>query len=85
MATDWTRREVLTALSMTAVAGLVVARAGSAAAQSVKWSAGTEAPKLKAPANATDCHHHIYDAKYPVDPKATLRPADASVDDYRAL
>src|SRR2546426_9250480 len=85
MLTDWTRREVLTTLSMTAAAGLVVAHTGRAAAQSVKWSAGTEAPKLKAPANATDCHHHVYDAKYPVDPKATLRPPDASVDDYRAL
>src|SRR2546426_4147442 len=85
MPTDWTRREVLTTLSMTAAAGLVVAHAGPAAAQSVKFSAGKEAPKLKAPANATDCHHHIYDAKYPVDPKATLRPPDASVADYRAL
>src|SRR2546428_4193981 len=85
MPTDWTRREVLTTLSMTAAAGLVVAHAGRAAAQSVKFSAGKEAPKLKAPANATDCHHHVYDAKYPVDPKATLRPPDASVDDYRAL
>ena len=56
-----------------------------AGAQAVKWSAGMEAPKLKAPANATDCHHHIYDARYPVDPKATLRPADALPDDYRAL
>jgi len=37
------------------------------------------------PANATDCHHHIYDAKYPVDPKATLRPGDALVEDYRAV
>ena len=52
----WTRREVLTTLSMTAAAGLVIAHAGPAAAQSVKFSAGTEAPKLKAPANATDCH-----------------------------
>jgi len=85
MASDWTRREVLTTLSMTAAAGLVVAHAGPGAAQSVKWSAGTEAPKLKAPPNATDCHHHVYDARYPVDPKATLRPPDASVDDYRAL
>jgi len=32
-------------------------------------------PRLKAPANATDCHHHIYNGKYLVDPKATLRPA----------
>ncbi len=46
---------------------------------------GTEAAKLRAPANATDCHHHIYDVKFPADPKATLRPADALVEDYRAL
>src|SRR5438477_475592 len=85
MASDGTRREVLTTLSMTAAAGLVVAHAGPGAAQSGKWSAGMAAPKLKAPPNATDCHHHVYDAKYPVDPKATLRPPDASVDDYRAL
>src|SRR5262245_64207107 len=85
MLTDWTRRELLTTMAMTAVAGVVGVRTRPAAAQSVKWSAGTEAPKLKAPANATDCHHHIYDARYPVDPKATLRPPDASVEDYRAL
>jgi predicted TIM-barrel fold metal-dependent hydrolase len=80
-AQGWNRREMLTVMS---AAALVAAHARPAAAQ-VKWSAGTDAPKLKAPANATDCHHHIYDAKYPVDPKATLRPADALVDDYRAL
>jgi predicted TIM-barrel fold metal-dependent hydrolase len=28
---------------------------------------------------------HIYDARFPVDPGATLRPADALVDDYRLL
>ena len=77
----WTRRDVLKIVST----GVVAAHARPAAAQGVKWSTGTEAPKLKAPANATDCHHHIYNAKYPVDPKATLRPADALVDDYRAL
>ena len=85
MPSGWTRRDVLTTLSTTAAAALVGGRARPAAAQSVKWSAGTEAPKLKAPANATDCHHHIYNSKFPVDPTATLRPADASVDDYRAL
>jgi len=71
---SWDRREVLKAVS---TAALIAAHARPAAAQSVKWSAGTEVPKLKAPANATDCHHHVYDTKYPVDPKATLRPADA--------
>src|SRR5262245_19593271 len=80
-----TRREVLTTLSLTAAAGLVGGAPRKASAQAAKWSAGTEAPKLKAPANAVDCHHHIYNAKYPVDPKATLRPADATVEDYRAL
>ena len=54
MVTDRPRREVLTTLSMTAAAGLVVAQTRPAAAQSVKWSAGMEAPKLKAPAHATD-------------------------------
>src|SRR6266481_3365524 len=79
------RRELLKTVTAAAAAGLMGGRAGSADAQAVKWSSGTEAPKLKAPVNATDCHHHIYDAKYPVDPKATLRPADALVEDYRAL
>ncbi len=79
------RRDLLKAMSAVAVSGLLPMRARPAAAQPVKWSAGTEAPKLKAPANATDCHQHIYDARYPVDPKATLRPADALVDDYRAF
>src|SRR5260370_30018610 len=78
------RRELLKTATA-AAAGLIAGRARPAAAQAVKWSSGTEAPKLKAPANATDCHHHVYDAKYPVDPKATLRPADALVEDYRAL
>jgi D-galactarolactone isomerase len=56
-----------------------------AMAQQVKWSSGTERPKLAAPANTTDCHHHIYNSRFPIDPKATLRPGDATVDDYRAL
>lgn len=43
------------------------------------------APVVKLPALATDCHHHIFDARYPAAPNATLRPADALVADYRAL
>jgi D-galactarolactone isomerase len=79
------RRAVLRTMSAAAVAGAVAARPPRAAAQQVKWSAGTEIPKLRAPADTADCHHHIYDAKYPVDPRSTLRPGDASVEDYRAL
>jgi len=57
----------------------------SHAQEQVPWSSGTNLPKLKAPANACDCHMHIYDARFPADPGATLRPADAVVDDYRRL
>ena len=56
-----------------------------AGAQQVPYSAGTEAPKLKAPANACDCHMHIYNANYPVAPSATLKPPDALVADYKLL
>jgi len=79
------RRSVLKAMSAAAAVGVVAAQPQRAAAQQVKWSAGTEAPKLRAPAGAADCHHHIYDAKYPADPRSTLRPGDASVEDYRTL
>ena len=79
------RRAVLKSMSAVAAVGAVAARPQRAAAQQVKWSGGTEAPKLRAPAGAADCHHHIYDAKYPADPRSTLRPGDASVEDYRAL
>src|SRR6516165_11139955 len=71
------------ALAMTAAASGLGVRGASA--QQVPYSSGTEAPKLKAPANSCDCHHHIYDAKYPVDPRSTLRPGDASVEDYRGF
>jgi D-galactarolactone isomerase len=43
-------------------------------------SSGTEAPTLKAPANAADCHIHIYDPRYA--PRVD-RPTNATVDDYR--
>src|SRR5438105_1558729 len=81
MSTFWNRREVLKVAS----AALIAVRARRADAQQVKSSMGSAAPKLKVPANATDCHHHVYNAKYPVDPTATLRPADALVEDYHAL
>src|SRR3954447_6788550 len=79
----WDRRELL-ALSAGAAVGMF-GGLGAASAQQVKWSEGTEPPKLKAPANACDCHHHIYGSQYKVDPRSTLRPGDASVEDYRAL
>ena len=71
------------ALTMTAAASGLGVRGASA--QQVPYSSGTEAPKLKAPANACDCHMHIYDAKYPTAPSATLKPPDALVADYKLL
>src|SRR5215467_13783013 len=83
--TDWDRRSVLWGLSAVAGAGLLGPSAKSAAAQQVKYSSGTEPAKLKVPSDACDCHHHIYGSQYKVDPRSTLRPGDATVDDYRAL
>ena len=45
-------------------------------------SSGTELPRLQAPANAADCHIHIYD---PAFPPAVTRPANSTVADYRLL
>jgi len=80
---QWGRREVVKMVAATAVAALACPHPGRA--QQVKWSAGTAPAKLRAPPNAADCHHHIYDARYPADPKAAQRPPDALVEDYRAL
>jgi len=84
------RRDVLKTMSLAAAGALAGCATGTTAttptqAGPVKFSAGTETPKSKAPANAVDCHHHIFNAKFPVDPTATLRPPDALVADYRAL
>ena len=82
MTRSTTRREHLALLLG---AGALAAGANPASAQAVRWSGGTERPAIVVPLNATDCHHHIYDARFPASPSATLRPPDASVDDYRQL
>jgi D-galactarolactone isomerase len=80
------RREFLEAAGVLAIAAASTGiGAQRADAQQVPYSTGTEPPKLAAPANACDCHMHIYDAKYPVAPTATLKPSDAIVADYRLL
>jgi hypothetical protein len=50
----WDRRELMKAMSAVSAAGLLAGGARDAAAQTVKWSEGTEPPKLKAPPNACD-------------------------------
>jgi D-galactarolactone isomerase len=58
-------------------------------AQPVPNSIGTAPPKLKAPVNACDCHHHIYDpARFPMPPNPNPRrqaPSNGTVADYRLL
>jgi D-galactarolactone isomerase len=78
------RRGFLRAMGATIiVAGGFETTAGQA--QIVPWSTGTERPKLKAPPNTCDSHMHIYDSRFPTAPYATIRPSNASVDDYRLL
>lgn len=50
----------------------------------VPYSSGTEFPKLKAPPNACDCHHHLFDTRVPSVPPTAARP-DVTVADYRLL
>jgi hypothetical protein len=84
MSQSHSRRTSLKLLAGAAI-GLAAVQPGRAAFQEVPWSSGTEKPRTKAPANATDCHHHIYDHRFPASPTATLLPPDASVADYRKL
>src|SRR5438045_2973487 len=80
------RRTLLKGASFAAMAATISgASVRSAGAQQVPYSSGTEAPKLKVPANACDCHMHIYDARFPAVANATLKPPDALVDDYKKL
>ena len=56
------------------------------APQAVPNSAGSERPKLAAPANACDCHMHIYDAaRFPPLRPASRMQVNASVAEYRLL
>jgi predicted TIM-barrel fold metal-dependent hydrolase len=50
----------------------------------VPHSAGTARPRLKAPANAADCHMHIYDSRFPQIP-SRAPVSNAAVADYRLL
>src|SRR5712691_586378 len=54
--------------------------------QPVPNSSGTAAPKLAAPANACDCHMHIYDGeRFPPPRPQSRMQANARVADYRLL
>jgi predicted TIM-barrel fold metal-dependent hydrolase len=65
--------------------GYTLSSQNSAGSVQIPWSSGTERPKTHAPEHATDCHHHIYDSRFPPDPNAKLRPGNATVADLRLL
>ncbi|SAK94665.1 amidohydrolase 2 [Caballeronia catudaia] len=49
------------------------------------WSSGSERPSFRLPAGTIDCHMHIYDDRFPVASGTTLRPPNATVEQYRLL
>ena len=80
------RRAFLRRTGFAALGAGLAGRRDARAQGAVPNSAGTESPKLKAPANACDCHMHIYDpARFRMVPNQRVPPADAAVPQYRLL
>jgi predicted TIM-barrel fold metal-dependent hydrolase len=81
------RREFLQKAGLAALSAGIVLRSRVADAQgAVPNSAGVESPRVKAPANACDCHMHIYDpSRFPMVPSPRVAPSDAAVPHYRLL
>src|SRR5215470_11491962 len=79
------RRSFLTAAAAAAAAGALNGAVGHAQ-QAVPNTTGTGPAKVKAPANAADCHMHIYDPRFPEsNPRPGQNPKNATVSDYRLL
>jgi D-galactarolactone isomerase len=78
------RRTVLTGAAALTATGAMQMRESHA--QAVPNSTGTEPPKLKAPANAADCHMHTYDpARFAMPPNPRPAPTNGRVEEYRLL
>jgi predicted TIM-barrel fold metal-dependent hydrolase len=79
------RRTFLTVAAAAAVTGTLDATAGQAQ-QPVPNTTGAAPAKVKAPANAADCHMHIYDPRFAEsNPRPGQNPKNATVSDYRLL
>jgi predicted TIM-barrel fold metal-dependent hydrolase len=85
------RRTFIKAASLAAIAattsGVSMREGYAQQAQEVPNSSGTAPPKLKAPANACDCHHHIYDpARFAMVPTpGRPAPSNGSMQEFRLL
>ena len=75
------RRTFIKGASMAAITATTSGiHVGQGHAQQVPNSVGIEPPKLKAPANAADCHMHTYDpARFPMPPNPRAAPTNATV------
>src|SRR5688572_1728976 len=51
----------------------------------VPWSSGTKPPRTPIPVQTVDCHMHIFESRFPVDPNARSYLTDATVAQYRLL
>ena len=88
-----TRRAFLkgTGLAFAALGGIQVSKgfasqAAPSAGIEVPCSSGTQRPKMKVPANACDCHHHIYDpARFRYVPEDKRNQPPGTVEHYRLL
>jgi predicted TIM-barrel fold metal-dependent hydrolase len=79
------RRTLLTATAAAAVASALDATAGRAQ-DAVPNTTGSHPAKTRAPANAADCHMHVYDPRFPEsNPRPGRNPQNATVSDYRLL
>jgi predicted TIM-barrel fold metal-dependent hydrolase len=82
------RRRVLKGMGLAALFAASEAKVSRANAQiAVPNSVGTDAPRLKAPANACDCHHHhIYDAaRFSPTWSGGMFQPNGRVEEYRLL
>jgi D-galactarolactone isomerase len=82
---DIERRTFLQGAGLAALAAAAVEPEQARAQQAVPNSAGSAAPSVKAPANACDCHMHIYDERFPVGRPGSRLQTNAGVKDYRLL
>src|SRR5712691_5008767 len=78
-------KDAASALALAASGGTLAVRALDA--QQVPNSSGASPAKLKAPAGACDCHHHIYDVvRFPPPPSAPAKPVpEARLEEFRML
>ncbi|MTW19162.1 amidohydrolase family protein [Rhodoplanes serenus] len=76
-----TRREIVALI----VGGAALSAGTLPASAEEARTAGPTTPTFKAPPLTCDTHFHIYDSKYRPDPKASLIPPDALLEDYAKL